>query len=162
MHCLALYNARTDEEHLNGEYASNDQNPQPTPALCLPPPTTTAATAAPAPAQDSVVLAAEAASPVPAATAVVAEISSPTAGTAADHDPGGLVQWEEQRKLSVEVAVRAIADMLLQAGANVDAVDSEGNTPLLSAAKTGGVALCELLLARGANADARWVNGTTI
>eukprot|EP00904_Undaria_pinnatifida_P002822 jgi/Undpi1/12540/HiC_scaffold_6.g02209.m1 len=49
--------------------------------------------------------------------------------------------------------------MLLEAGADVGAIDGEGNTPLLTAAETGGVALCELLLARGANADARNYEG---
>ncbi|CAM9922558.1 unnamed protein product, partial [Ectocarpus sp. 12 AP-2014] len=45
--------------------------------------------------------------------------------------------------------------MLLDAGANPDAVDADGNTPLLTAAKTGAAVLCEILLARGADPRAR-------
>ena len=162
MHCLALYNARTVEEHSKDEHSSYYRNPESTAALCLPPSTTTAETAAPAPARAQALAAAavavEAASPAQGGAAATAKTLL-TAEDAADHDQGPPVQWEEHRKLSVEVSVRAIADMLLEAGADVDAIDGEGNTPLLTAAETGGVALCELLLARGANADARWVHG---
>ena len=158
MHCLALYNARTGEEHSKDEHSSYYRNPESTAALCLPPSTTTAETAAPARAQAlaAAAVAAEAASPAQGGAAATAKTLL-TAEDAADHDQGPPVQWEEQRKLSVEVSVRAIANMLLEAGADVGAIDGEGNTPLLTAAETGGVALCELLLARGANADARCV-----
>ena len=44
--------------------------------------------------------------------------------------------------------------MLLDAGAEPDATDADGNTPLLTAAATGGAALCELLLERGASSRA--------
>lgn len=64
-----------------------------------------------------------------------------------------------QRKLSVDHSVRVIADLLLDAGSELNAVDGEGNTPLLVAAATGGAALCELLLARGADSSARSVRG---
>lgn len=65
------------------------------------------------------------------------------------------IQQQEQRAASVDRSVRAIADMLLAAGAEVDAVDYDGNTPLSLAARTGGAALSKLLLARGACADTR-------
>lgn len=61
---------------------------------------------------------------------------------------------QQQRKLSLDRSVRTIADLLLDAGAEPDAVDADGNTPLLTAAATGGAALCELLLERGANSRA--------
>lgn len=58
---------------------------------------------------------------------------------------------QKQRELSMDRSVRTIADLLLDAGAWPDAIDADGNTPLLTAAATGGAALCELLLERGAN-----------
>lgn len=61
---------------------------------------------------------------------------------------------EKQRNLSMNHSVRAIADMLLDAGGDPEAIDSDGNTPLLTAVGTGGAALCELLMARGANSFA--------
>lgn len=71
-------------------------------------------------------------------------------------------QWQQQhehqlrqRKLSMNRVVRTIADLLLDAGSELNAVDGEGNTPLLVAAATGGAVLCELLLARGADSGAR-------
>ncbi|CBN73906.1 ankyrin 2,3/unc44 [Ectocarpus siliculosus] len=50
--------------------------------------------------------------------------------------------------------------MLLDAGAKPDAVDGDGNTPLLTAAKTGAAVLCEILLARGADPRARNKSGS--
>ncbi|CAM9103917.1 unnamed protein product [Ectocarpus sp. 13 AM-2016] len=50
--------------------------------------------------------------------------------------------------------------MLLDAGANPDAVDADGNTPLLTAAKTGAAVLCQILLARGADPRARNNSGS--
>lgn len=67
--------------------------------------------------------------------------------------PDGHLQ--EQRTVSLDGAVCTIADTLLDAGAKMEAVDQDGNTPLLTAAGTGGAALCKLLLTRGTNADAR-------
>ncbi|CAM9682445.1 unnamed protein product [Scytosiphon promiscuus] len=66
-----------------------------------------------------------------------------------------------QRKYSVDNSVRAIADLLLDAGGELDAVDGEGSTPLMIAAATGGAALCELLLARGADSSARNFAGSS-
>ncbi|CAM9925144.1 unnamed protein product, partial [Ectocarpus sp. 12 AP-2014] len=62
---------------------------------------------------------------------------------------------QQQRKLSADRSARTIAEMLLDAGANPDAVDGDGNTPLLTAAKTGAAVLCEILLARGADPRTR-------
>ena len=148
-----------DAEHSHDEHALNSlQNPAPTAVLCLLPssppaaatslnPEPTAALRISAPPQ------AAAAAPVTAA----AEKTTPMAEAAAtEHERGKLALWKEQRRLSVERSVRTIAGMLLQAGADIDTADNEGNTSLLTAASTAGVALCELLLARGANADARW------
>ncbi|CAB1110917.1 unnamed protein product [Ectocarpus sp. CCAP 1310/34] len=67
---------------------------------------------------------------------------------------------QQQRKLSADRSARTIADMLLDAGADPDAVDGDGNTPLLTAAKTGAAVLCEILLARGANPCARNNSGS--
>lgn len=64
-------------------------------------------------------------------------------------------QKENKPSSSLDHSVRIITDMLLCAGAEIDAVDHEGNTPLLTAARTAGATLVELLLARGANPDAR-------
>lgn len=60
-----------------------------------------------------------------------------------------------RRQAAVDGSIRRIVDMLLQAGAEADAPDHDGNTPLLTSAGTGCVALCKRLLTHGANADTR-------
>lgn len=56
-----------------------------------------------------------------------------------------------------DTSVASIADALLEAGASTEATDTEGNTPLLTAASVGCTVLCKHLLARGAVAVARYV-----
>lgn len=155
MHFLARYNARTGKEHSDDENAMNSTtNPESTAALCLPPPSPPPAAT---PRTSEATAALRLSSPAAAAAAAAAETALSLAEAASvEREQGELARWKEQRRLSVERSVRAIAVMLLKAGGNVDSADSEGNTPLLTAASTGGVVLCELLLARGANADARW------
>lgn len=63
---------------------------------------------------------------------------------------------QQQRQAALDDSIRRVADMLLQAGAEADAPDNDGDTPLLTAAGTGCVALCERLLTHGANADTRY------
>lgn len=65
-----------------------------------------------------------------------------------------------QRSLGAvfEFSVGKIADALLEAGAAMDAADNNGNTPLFTAVTSGCSVLCEQLLARGADANARSVN----
>ena len=45
---------------------------------------------------------------------------------------------------------RVVARMLIDAGADPNLLDGTGTTPLMSAAGTGGLAILELLIARGA------------
>ena len=54
-----------------------------------------------------------------------------------------------------------IAQLLIDAGANVNAQDDQGSTPLHEAARTGRVKLSQLLLDSGAKADARDDDGKT-
>lgn len=55
----------------------------------------------------------------------------------------------------------AAAELLLAAGAKVDAVGSIGSTPLHDAVRSGSYGMIQLLLARGANPHARDENGET-
>lgn len=54
---------------------------------------------------------------------------------------------------------KAIIDLLLAAGAEVDAEDSEGYTPLHWAAKRNNPVIAQTLLAKGAKVNARTHNG---
>ncbi len=54
-----------------------------------------------------------------------------------------------------------IVDMLLAAGADVNAVQADGYTPLHEAAQNGDQAMAERLVAAGANRDVRLDNGAT-
>lgn len=65
---------------------------------------------------------------------------------------------ELQSKPAFWPSLGSMADTLLDAGAVVDAMDSKGNTPLLTAAWVGCLPLCEKLLARGLDHDARSVS----
>lgn len=55
----------------------------------------------------------------------------------------------------------ALVELLVQAGAPIDARDGFGNTPLMVAAANGLVASVKLLLARGADPSARNAEGKT-
>jgi ankyrin repeat protein len=55
----------------------------------------------------------------------------------------------------------AIARLLLAAGADPNAVQTDGFTPLHSAAQNGQLEMIELLLEHGARSDSRTVNGKT-
>jgi ankyrin repeat protein len=55
----------------------------------------------------------------------------------------------------------AIADLLLAAGADVNAVQADGYTPLHEAAQNGDQAMAERLVAAGADAQARLDDGST-
>ncbi len=54
-----------------------------------------------------------------------------------------------------------IASLLIEHGADVNAVQSDGFTPLMGAAQNGQTEMIELLLARGARADVARANGQT-
>lgn len=54
-----------------------------------------------------------------------------------------------------------IASLLIEHGADVNAVQSDGFTPLMGAAQNGQTEMIELLLAHGARADVVRVNGQT-
>ncbi len=55
----------------------------------------------------------------------------------------------------------AVADLLLQHGAEVDAQDAYGETPLHYAVREGSVATVELLISQGADVNARNGSGST-
>ena len=57
--------------------------------------------------------------------------------------------------LAAKGGYKDVAELLLAAGAEVDAKSDEGKTPLWSAAGLGGENMVELLLARGANVNAK-------
>jgi hypothetical protein len=58
-----------------------------------------------------------------------------------------------------EAAQAMLAEELIQCGARVDCRFEDGSTPLLRHAAAGSEKLCELLLAKGADAQARDANG---
>jgi uncharacterized protein len=62
---------------------------------------------------------------------------------------------------AVAARQRDVIDVLLDAGADVNAVQHAGYTPLLEAAQSGDSELVELLLERGADPDARLDDGRT-
>ena len=53
------------------------------------------------------------------------------------------------------------AELLLKAGANPDAADDKGKTPLIVAAQTGGCRSIKMLLDYGANINALTIFGST-
>ncbi len=55
----------------------------------------------------------------------------------------------------------AVADLLVEHGAEVDALDAYGETPLHYAVREGSVATVELLISRGADVNARNGSGST-
>lgn len=55
---------------------------------------------------------------------------------------------------SVEAGSEEAVELLLDYGADVDAKDKYGNTPLHDAAKYGNISICKLLLGYGADIDA--------
>jgi uncharacterized protein len=62
---------------------------------------------------------------------------------------------------AVAARQRETIEVLLDAGADVNAVQHQGYTPLLEAAQSGESELVELLLERGADPDARLEDGRT-
>ena len=62
---------------------------------------------------------------------------------------------------AVAARQRDVIELLLDAGADVNAVQHQGYTPLLEAAQSGDSELVELLLERGADPDARLDDGRT-
>lgn len=54
-----------------------------------------------------------------------------------------------------------LAEDLVEAGADLEAVDSQGNTPLLAAAQVAGAQMATLLIGKGANARAANSQGQT-
>ena len=62
---------------------------------------------------------------------------------------------------AVAARERGTIEVLLGAGADVNAVQHGGFTPLLEAAQTGQAEIVELLLERGANPDAKLDDGRT-
>jgi uncharacterized protein len=62
---------------------------------------------------------------------------------------------------AVAARERDAIEVLLDAGADVNAVQHEGYTPLLEAAQSGESEIVELLLERGADPDARLKDGRT-
>ncbi len=54
-----------------------------------------------------------------------------------------------------------LAEDLIEAGADLEAVDSQGNTPLLAAAQVAGAQMVTLLISKGANARAANSQGQT-
>lgn len=163
LHCLALYNAQRG----NGDGVSPNEGPAPdnfgsrrqsstqsSPTALVVSPPAAAAAAKTVPAAAAAVNKAVAYSPGTGDTVTATAVMSTATAEAAANQQQQLLQRQyqhEQRKLSVNHAVRAIADMLLDAGGDPEAVDNDGNTPLLTAAGSGGAALCELLIARGVN-----------
>jgi ankyrin repeat protein len=80
--------------------------------------------------------------------------------------------WRYDSKLAADVATHplhdaarngkmGVAESLLEAGVQVDARDSAGNTALHEAAMIGSQGMAELLLAHGADVNARSKNGGT-
>jgi ankyrin repeat protein len=62
---------------------------------------------------------------------------------------------------AVAAGQRVVIEVLLDAGADVNAVQHAGYTPLLEAAQSGDSELVELLLERGADPDAQLDDGRT-
>ncbi|KAH7153752.1 ankyrin repeat-containing domain protein [Fusarium sp. MPI-SDFR-AT-0072] len=72
-----------------------------------------------------------------------------------------LEQSNKARLMRARLGHEAVVELLLDRGANADAVDKEGRTPLSWAAAKGQEAVVRLLLDRGANADAVDKEGRT-
>jgi serine/threonine-protein phosphatase 6 regulatory ankyrin repeat subunit B len=68
---------------------------------------------------------------------------------------------EKSDKSPVTATRHTVVRALLQAGADVNAVDKDGNTTLHKATEIGDVELVQLLLAAGANVNARTRDGGT-
>jgi cytohesin len=81
---------------------------------------------------------------------------------ATDLDGTPPLVWAAIRSAFVRHKNVKLAEALLNAGAAVDGADADGMTPLMLAANRGSVRLVEVLLARGAdvNAKARGVDNT--
>lgn len=183
LHCLAMYNARrgggggadgadegsipSDDNDDGSAYLTLSSRPSSTASPVVSTPASGAATAV-RPAEVTISPGTQAA-PIATAPTPTKEAPpdqhqhhQPERESTHSTDPSTTKQQQQQqrqhqqkqRRLSVDRSVRAIADMLLDAGAEPDAIDADGNTPLLTAVATGGAALCELLLARGANSRA--------
>ncbi len=59
------------------------------------------------------------------------------------------------------IDTEAIVQLLLDKGANIEAKDTDGWTPLMSAAVNGHEAVVQLLLGKGANIEAKDEDGWT-
>eukprot|EP00903_Cladosiphon_okamuranus_P012921 g12064.t1 len=188
LHCLALYNARRDGVDGTGAFdgglSANDddgsadqsqQSSSSTALLAILPPATVTSTAIEAEARPAESTASPSAEGPATITVGTGGELMPTRVREQEHesayssDPSTSRQQQkllrqyqqQQRKLSMDRSVRRIADLLLDAGAEPDAIDCDGNTSLMTAAATGGAALCKLLLERGANTRATNLFGSS-